>query len=115
MKNATVYGESARGILAAMSKSDRSVGDDGMHRFDLPMTADEATPVVRALMRAEAELLAADADAFDPQAEIRTAEQRRADAMVAVVTSAAEALALRQQSNAQTVRATRCACRRWPG
>jgi len=96
MQKAMVYGESAEAILDTLCGSDRSITDAGMYRFDLRMTPDEAGPVVRALMRAEAELLLEDADAFDPQEEMRTAEQRRADAMVWVVTSASEASADRR-------------------
>jgi len=95
MNKATVYGESAQAILDTMRKSDRSVSDTGMYRFKLRMSADEASPIMRAVMRAEAELLLEDANAFDPRVETRTAEQRGADAMVAVVTSAAKALARR--------------------
>lgn len=95
MNKATVYGESAQAILDTMRKSDRSVSDTGMYRFELRMSPDEASPIMRAHMRAEAELLLEDANAFDPRVETRTAEQRGADAMVAVVTSAAKALARR--------------------
>ena len=87
-----VYGESARAILRTMSKSERGIGGDGLYRLRLTMPADEAGPVTRALMRAEAELLQHDADEFDPGRDTRTPEQRRADAMVEVVSAAAAAL-----------------------
>ena len=92
MRDAMIYGESAHAILTAMSKNDHRITGSGMHEFDLRMTPDEAGPVVRALMRVEAELLIKDADAFDPALEGRTPEQRRADALFQVVTAAAAAL-----------------------
>ena len=69
MRDAMIYGESAHAILTAMSKNDHRITGSGMHEFDLRMTPDEAGPVVRALMRVEAELLIKDADAFDPALE----------------------------------------------
>jgi len=92
MSDATVYGEPAEAILATLSKSNQRSSDSGMHELDLRMPPNEARPLVRALMRAEAELLLKDADAFDPTREGRTPEQRRADALLEVVTAAAAAL-----------------------
>jgi len=66
-----------------------------MHKFDIRLSPDEAGPVWRAVMRAEAALLLEDADHIGPLAiDLRTPEQRRADALFAVVTEAAEAIGL---------------------
>lgn len=92
MEDATIYGESARAILGTLAKSKHRVADSGMHTFHLRMTPTDAGPVARAIMRAEAELLLEDADAFDSLGECRTPEQRRADAFVEVVEAAAAAL-----------------------
>ena len=92
---AVVYGESADDILRALSKSDWNITDDGMYHFDVCLSLDEAGPVCRAVMRAEARLLCEDADHCGPLSDdIRTPEQRAADALFAVVTEAAEAIGL---------------------
>lgn len=93
MNDAMVFGESARTLLTTLSKCETH--DDnvsGMIRFDLRLSPEETGPVVRALFRAEAELLLDDADTFDPMATTRTPEQRRADAFVEIATAAAKAL-----------------------
>lgn len=93
MNDATAFGESAMTLLAILSKAKvREDEDSGMIRFDLRMSPEETGPVVRALFRAEAELLLNDADAFNPAATSRTPEQRRADALVEIATAAANAL-----------------------
>ena len=81
MKDATIYGESARAVLGTLARSKHSVTDSGMHNFHLRLTPTETGPVARALMRAEAGLLLEDADAFDPLKKCRTPEQSRADAL----------------------------------
>ena len=91
--DADCYGESARAILAAASKSRllrRTPSGGGT--FDLTLTPDETGPFFRALMRAEAELLMDDADAFEPLGPLRTPDQRRADAFLEIVTSASASL-----------------------
>ncbi len=93
MKDAMVFGESARTLLTTLSKCETREDDvSGAIRFDLRMTPEETGPVVRALLRAEAELLLDDADTFDPTATTRTPEQRRADALVEIAIAAARAL-----------------------
>jgi len=88
--DAESYGESARAVLAALSKSEtRGTTPTGMHRFEFSLKPEETGPVFRALMRAEAALLIADAEAFKPTGPLRTPDQRRADALLDVVTSAA--------------------------
>ncbi len=86
------YGESAQVILSAMAKSEHHETASGMHDLDLSLTPAETGPFFLALMRAEAELLMSDADAFEPTNTLRTPEQRRVDALVEVVTTAAAAL-----------------------
>ncbi len=86
------YGESAQTILSAMAKSEHHETASGMHHLDLSLTPAETGPLFRALMRAEAQLLMSDADAFEPTNPLRTPEQRRVDALVEIVTTAAAAL-----------------------
>ena len=93
MKDATVFGESARTLLATLSKCATSEDEDSeMVQFGLSVSPEETGPVMRALFRAEAELLMIDAETFDPMAPTRTPEQRRADAFVGIVTASVAAL-----------------------
>ncbi len=64
-----------------------------MLEFDLSLTPAEAGPFMRALMRAEAELLMSDANAYESTNPCRTPEQRRADDLLQIVASASAALA----------------------
>lgn len=90
--DSTVYGESAHALLSTLSKADFSVTDRGMSQMELTMEPGEAPPVLRAVMRAEAELLLSDADELAPhELDIRTSEQRQADALFAVVMAASKA------------------------
>lgn len=62
-----------------------SPSPDGSYRFHFQFKNEEWAPLVRALMRIEAELLLHDADLVHPsQLEPRTSDQRRADAFVAL-------------------------------
>lgn len=93
MKDAMVFGESAGTLLATLSKCETHEDDvSGMTQFRLRLTPEESGPVVRALLRAEADLLLDDAHTFDPAATFRTPEQRRADALVEIASAAAAAL-----------------------
>lgn len=94
MKDATVYGESARTIMTTLMRSDRRITPSGMCEFELALEPEESGPVVRAMWRAEAELLIEDAADFDPYEISRTEEQRRADAFVRLVERAGAALRL---------------------
>lgn len=88
----TVYGESALALLSTLAKADFSVTEDGMSQMELTMEPHEAPPVLRAVMRAEAELLLSDADELAPhELDRRTPEQRQADALFAVVMAASKA------------------------
>ncbi len=87
------FGESARAILKALSKSKQRSTLNGMVEFDLHLSKEEAPPFVRALMRAEAQLLLNDADAFGEDTPLRTPEQRRCDALLELVTATTAALA----------------------
>ena len=93
MQSALAYGEPADEIVRVLARCQRCVTDSGMHEIELEMPPTEAGPVVRAMMRAKAELLIEDADSFDAFEERRTPEQRGADAFMAVVDAAASALA----------------------
>jgi hypothetical protein len=84
------------GILAeALSRLQPVPSDDGMVHFELELEGALGAPLARALMRVEAELLTNDAErivAGSPE-EGRTPEQRRADALVALVLRVGDALA----------------------
>ena len=91
--DAEAYGESAHAILGALSRTKHlGTTPSGMHTFEFLLTPEESGPVVRALMRAEAALLIADADVFEPAAPMRTPDERRVDALLEIVTSAAAAV-----------------------
>ena len=88
----TVYGESALALLSTLAKADFSVSGDGMSQMELTMEPHEAPLVLRAVMRAEAELLLSDANKLAPHGlNVRTPEQRQADALFAVVMAASKA------------------------
>jgi len=61
-----------------------------MSTMELTMGPEEAKPVIRALMRAEAACLLEDADSDDPT--YRTPEQRMCDAFLDVVTQTSRCL-----------------------
>jgi hypothetical protein len=75
-------GESADEILDALSQLDLNVRPDRSAWGDVVLTG----PLIRALMRAEAELLVADAAAMQfGTYEERTPAQRRHDALLLIV------------------------------
>lgn len=88
-----VFGESARAILDALSQGEHRSTSNGMVEFDLHLSKEEAPPLVRAMMRAEAQLLLDDADAFGEETPLRSPEQRCCDALLELVTAATAALA----------------------
>ena len=80
--------------MRAFARAEIEDTPDGMCTLELTLPPDDAGPVLRAWMRAEAELLLEDADADltnenDP--DWRTPDQRRCDAFVRVVMSASSA------------------------
>ncbi len=89
----TSYGESAADILTTLAKGDRRMTKAGRYQLNVEMSSAGAGPFVRALMRAEAELLLLDADDFDSDVARRTPDQRRVDALLNVAKAASEALA----------------------
>ncbi|MGH8859945.1 MAG: hypothetical protein ACRDVG_01715 [Jatrophihabitantaceae bacterium] len=80
----TVFGEPAAEIAATMSTFVRHSVKNG--RVKISGTSDGSGPFLRAMYRAEAELLRADADAMaDGTYEHRTPAQRRHDALLLIV------------------------------
>ena len=81
------YGERLRDLLPAFTRIMQNMGRDGSDFvIDVHLPPDEALPFVRAMHRAEAELLIEDADALtDLKIRDRTSEQRELDALVRVV------------------------------
>lgn len=84
--NDFVYGERLGDLLPVLRAiSPRAhIDAEGMWVFDGEFKPHVATPFLRAMMRAEAELLLEDADALQPgrYEEQRTGDQRAADALV---------------------------------
>jgi hypothetical protein len=67
-------------------KNNMAIDGDGMYTSSFKLEPSVASPFLRALMRAEAELLIEDADSLGtPHENHRTAEQRAADALVRLV------------------------------
>ena len=89
-----VAGESAREILnLAAERFELRAGDDGMTHFEFDAPVDEIAPLVRAIMRVEAELLVAEAAVVGTPAERwRTPDQRRCDAFMTLIVRASDAL-----------------------
>ena len=87
-KDATVYGEKVGDLGPAfklMAEGGRFDDVGGFH-LDVRLPPDAAAPMVRAVYRAEAELLLEDAERLDAISPLdRTDEQRRADAWMCVV------------------------------
>jgi hypothetical protein len=89
-----VYGERVADLLPALLKFelDTEADEDGMCTGSWRLDPCEAAPFLRALMRAEADLLRQDADAVGtPDQNDRTQEQRAADALVGVIRAACDA------------------------
>jgi hypothetical protein len=85
LRDETVYGERIADVLPGLQAfMDAAVYDDtGGFESSVTLAPDVAQPLVRAMMRAEAELLLEDADTLGSDAyENRTQEQRAADALV---------------------------------
>jgi hypothetical protein len=86
-RQALVAGEPVDVLVAALLQCKPRLLNDGCWRIDTMLDAPTGTPLARALMRTEAELLAQDADDLRPDHLVpeRTPEQRRADAFMALV------------------------------
>src|SRR5260221_7950442 len=85
IRDTVVYGERVGDLVPGMFaiRDSMTVGPDGGYRCSVVLDPNVGSPLRRALMRAEAELLLEDADAVGmSHAEDRTPEQRAADALV---------------------------------
>ena len=90
----TMYGEHLGDLLPGLKAfcDAASMGDDGSWRSSVTLDRAVGNPLVRALMRVEAELLVEDADAIGTDSEDRrTSEQRGADALVRLAEAIGEA------------------------
>jgi hypothetical protein len=97
MDTTRVAGEPIDTLLQALLKFQWSTPTDGMMHFKVKLEPELAVPFNRALMRVDAELLLQDADQLTPEnaRDLRTDDQRHADALVALalrVTDAADVL-----------------------
>ncbi len=80
-----VAGERIDTLMEALSQIEFEGSRNGMMSFSMELEPRLGTPFMRALMRVEAELLLEDADRFgENDHEVRTNEQRAADALVAL-------------------------------
>jgi hypothetical protein len=88
-----VVGEPSSALLRALGHGTHQTDADGMWSFNLTVDPVVGAPLVRALMRVEAELLRDDANRISPDAPepTRTEDQRRADALAVLVERIAEA------------------------
>jgi hypothetical protein len=82
LTTATVEGEPIELPMRALSGFQLSDQRDGMVRFSAELPPELGEPLMRALMRVEAECLLADADGLGRGCEERTYEQRSCDALV---------------------------------
>jgi hypothetical protein len=88
-------GESAVELIEILKLMKRGRRPNGMWHFELSLPCEQMAPLVRAIMRVEAELLLDDARRVGTDdEERRTPEQRRADALVALTLRVADALKL---------------------
>lgn len=83
MRQRIVAGESIELLGAALGKLKHRKTNDGMVEFSGSLEPDLGEPLLRALLRIEKELLDRDVAHGDP--DVRTTEQRRADAFVVLV------------------------------
>ncbi len=82
MRQRTVAGESIETLRAALGKLKHRTTSTGMVELTGSLEPDLADPLLRAVLRIDKELLAQDVARGD--ADVRTTEQRRADAFVAL-------------------------------
>ena len=86
MDDVRVAGESIETLREAFLHFEQRRARDGMTEFSFRLEPRLGVPLLRALMRVEAELLLLDAETLgDPDHEERTPPQRGADALVALV------------------------------
>ena len=84
-----VAGERRDELIAALLEARLSPAGEGWVRLNMDVPAN--CPLIRALMRVEAELILMDADAMSSgRFEPRTSDQRRADAFMALALRAAD-------------------------
>src|SRR5947199_8754590 len=90
--NPLVAGERSNALLHALGQVTYQTDVDGMWCFDLLVDPVVGAPLLRALMRVEAELLREDANwiSADAPEPTRTEDQRRAAAFVVLVERIAE-------------------------
>jgi hypothetical protein len=87
-----VAGESVDALLRALTEFTWKRRPDGGFRISARLDREVADPLIGALLRIEAELLAEDAHLIGGSGTaLRTPEQRRADALVALGLRVAEA------------------------
>lgn len=89
----TIYGERSEDLLPGLLtiQNAMTTDADGMCRASFTLTPKDGPPLIRALMRVEAELLIEDADSIGcPHAQDRTYEQRAADALIRLVQAIGE-------------------------
>lgn len=92
MIDVRVFGESARDIARTFANMKVEACDDGMYSLDATFKKGDGLPLFRAVMRAEAELLLDDADELGISDMFREPDNRRAEALVLVITRASDAI-----------------------
>lgn len=90
---AMIAGELTTDLARAIAEFETSENSDGSIHLQADMDQEIGDPFARALMRVEADLILQDADKVGSDGyEERTPSQRRADALVELVTRCAEAM-----------------------
>jgi hypothetical protein len=92
MKDTLVAGEPIGARLRAFGELSLRRNPNGGYRVSARFDREFGAPLLRALMRVEAELLTEDADLIGKaDTQLRTPEERRADALVALSLRVADA------------------------
>ncbi|HVE46750.1 MAG TPA: DUF222 domain-containing protein [Acidimicrobiales bacterium] len=102
-----VYGERVSALMPGLTAfgDAASIDEDGMFSSSVVLHPTVAHPLVRALMRAEAELLLEDAESIGSESpDERTSAQRRADAFMRLALKMNKASAPPGKHGAQTAR-----------
>lgn len=87
-----VFGESALTLFEIFQKMEQKPARDGMVQYGIPIARQDMPVFIRAFERADAELRAEDRINRPPKGQRRTAGERRADAMLLLLTKTFDAV-----------------------
>jgi len=97
--DAFVAGERLQALVAALIECKPERIENGSYKVDAELDTATGAPLARALMRVEAEMLLADAEAIRPDLAggMRTPDQRRADAFLELAHRVHDAIRVQAQ------------------